>query len=115
MMQLIDTTPFSTILQLLTTFFAGWEDSNIVLQANLLAAGDAHMRRFNDILASFLRKVKIVVGCLLYDYNIKYSPYHGWNLLELCVKRGITVIVDKFPQEFAGNIFKYLPNRCCII
>lgn len=80
------------------------------LSISYLAAEDAYTCRFDKILSTLPRKVKVVDDCLLYDELIEQSFYHAWDFLKICTQHEITINIDKFQfcqdsVEFAGLNF----------
>ena len=61
-----------------------------------MASGDVYTRRYDDIIADFPRKQKIVDDVLLYDHDIETALYHEFDFLVLCYKNGITINPKKF-------------------
>ena len=61
-----------------------------------IASGDAYTRRYDDIIASVQRKIKIVDDVLLYDNTIEESFFHVFDFLYLCATNGITLNPEKF-------------------
>ena len=100
--------PLDKASQPMTTFITEWGRYQYLrMPQGYLAAGDAYTRRFDEILSTLPRKVKVVDDCLLYDETIEQSFYHAWDFLEICAQHGITINIDKFQFcqdsiEFAG-------------
>ena len=72
-----------------------------------LASGDAYTRRYDDIIADVLRKLKIIDDVLLYDQTIEEAFFHVFDYLHLCGQNGITLNPEKFKfcrreVDFAG-------------
>ena len=72
-----------------------------------LASGDAYTRRYDDIIADVLRKLKIIDDVLLYDQTIQEAFFHIFDYLRLCGQNGITLNPEKFKfcqreVDFAG-------------
>ncbi len=62
----------------------------------LTSSGDAYVHRFDDVIKSVDRKVKIIDDALLYDESIESPFYHTFDYLCLCAMNGVTLNPKKF-------------------
>ena len=61
-----------------------------------LASDDAYTRRYDDLIADVLRKLKIIDDVLLYDQTIQEVFFHVFDYLHLCGQNSITLNPEKF-------------------
>ena len=62
----------------------------------LTSSGDAYVHRYDDIIQTVERKVKIMDDALLYDKGIEEAFFHAFDYLHLCAENGVTLNPKKF-------------------
>ena len=91
-----------------TTFITPWGRYRYrVAPQGFLASGDGYTQRFDSIIADFQDKVKCVDDTCMWTYTIEDSFFQACRWLDLCGRKGITLVPEKFQfgQEvvtFAG-------------
>ena len=81
----------------LTSFITEWGRYRYRrLPQGFLVAGDAYIRRYDELIKDVKDKVKCVDDTLLHDSNIEDAFFHTWDYLELCAANCVTINASKF-------------------
>lgn len=89
--------PLDEASKSLAKFIMEWERYRCNwLPQGYIAAEDAYIQRYNEIIKDIPRKVKYFDDALLWDYDIENAFYHTRDYLTLCANKGSFIDKEEF-------------------